>query len=121
MYFLKHWRAGILGILGSLLAGYLIVIQIDFDVLREAVTTARYEYVVPCIVLLLIGLVTRAMRWRLLLSDSLPLGRAFSIMNVAYLVNGVMPLRIGEVARAYLASRVQPPIPATAIVEYNHC
>jgi uncharacterized membrane protein YbhN (UPF0104 family) len=43
-------------------------------------------------------------------------------MNVAYLVNGVLPLRIGELARAYLATRATPPVPAlksfsTIIVE----
>jgi len=43
-------------------------------------------------------------------------------MNVAYLVNGVLPLRIGEVARMYLATRATPPVPplktaSTIIVE----
>jgi hypothetical protein len=43
-------------------------------------------------------------------------------MNVAYLVNGLLPLRIGEVARAYLATRSAPPVPvlkslSTIVVE----
>lgn len=88
----------------------------------EALRTARYEYVIPGIVFLLMGLVTRALRWYALLGGTLPLRRAFSIMNVAYLVNGVLPLRMGEVARIYLASQAQPPVPAlkcasTIIVE----
>jgi uncharacterized protein (TIRG00374 family) len=33
------------------------------------------------------------------------------MMNVAYLVNGILPLRIGEVARVYLATRADPPVP----------
>ena len=63
-------------------------------------------------IFLLLGLFTRAFRWRVLLANQLPFSRAFSIMNVAYLVNGVLPLRIGEVARIYLTTRVQKPIPA---------
>jgi hypothetical protein len=71
---------------------------------------------------LLLGLVTRALRWQVLLNGSLVLHRAFSIMNVAYLVNGVLPLRLGEVARVYLTTRLPKPIPvltttSTIIVE----
>jgi glycosyltransferase 2 family protein len=94
----------------------------DFSRLGTALQTARYIFLIPCIALLVAGLVTRAMRWRVLLSDGLPLGRAFSIMNVAYLVNGLLPLRMGEVARAFLATRANPPVPvfksvSTIIVE----
>lgn len=118
----KRWRIGLLGLLVSAAAVYFIASQTDFTLLRDALDQARWIYVVPCVVLLLVGLVARAIRWRLLLSGDLPLARAFHIMNVAYLVNGVLPLRIGEVARVYLATRAQPPVPVlkttgTIIVE----
>jgi glycosyltransferase 2 family protein len=108
---LKHWRIGLLGVVVSLLAIYLIVSQVDLNRLGVALRTARYEYVLPAALLLVAGLATRAARWRVLLSGALPLGRAFSITNVSYLVNGLLPLRIGEVARAVLANRVTPPVP----------
>lgn len=119
---IKHWRIGLLGLGVSLLAIYLIASEIDFSVLDDTVTHARWAYLIPCGILLLLGLVTRAARWRLLLSDGLPFWRTFHIMNVAYLVNGVLPLRIGEVARIYLATRSENPVPvfkcaSTIIVE----
>jgi glycosyltransferase 2 family protein len=122
LVFNKRWRIGLLGALVSLLAIYVIVSQINFSELRHALSVARYGYLLPCIALLLAGLVARAYRWRALLSDALPIGRAFSIMNVAYLVNNVLPLRIGELARVYLATRYDPPVPvfktlSTVIVE----
>jgi uncharacterized protein (TIRG00374 family) len=106
----------------SLAAVYFIIRQVDGTAFIEAVRQARYIYLLPSALLLLVGLVTRALRWRLLLDGALPLRRAFSIMNVAYLVNGVLPLRIGEVARVYLATRATPPVPvlqtaSTIIVE----
>jgi glycosyltransferase 2 family protein len=118
----KHWRIGLLGTLVSGLAIYFIVSQIDLDLLREALAAARFIYVLPCILLLIGGLVTRAIRWQLLLTGKLPLYRAFNIMNVAYLVNGILPLRAGEVARIYLAARARTPVPvfqcaSTIIVE----
>lgn len=115
-------KVGLLGIFVSLLALYFIVTQLNFELFWQALTTANYWYLLPCMIFLLLGLVTRALRWRVLLNDALPLRRTFSIMNVAYLVNGVLPLRIGEVARVYLVSRTHESIPmpttmSTIIVE----
>ncbi len=119
---MKRWRVGLLGLIVSLAAIYFIASQVNINQLKDAVVGARYIYVLPTVVFLLLGLVTRALRWQVLLSGDLPIKRTFSIMNVAYLVNGVLPLRIGEVARIYLATRATPPVPAmktasTIIVE----
>jgi uncharacterized protein (TIRG00374 family) len=108
---LKRWRIWGLGILVSLLATLFVLRELDFNLLGEALAQARFVYILPCIGLLLLGLFTRAMRWRVLLSGGLPFWRSFHIMNVAYLVNGVLPLRIGEVARIFLANRADPPVP----------
>jgi uncharacterized protein (TIRG00374 family) len=108
---LRHWRIGLVGIVASAIATYFILTEIDTNTLADALETAKFSWVIPCIILLLLGLVTRAMRWRVLLSNGLPFWRAFNIMNVAYLVNSILPLRIGEVARAYLATRLETPIP----------
>lgn len=108
---MKHWRSGLLGLAVSLLAVYFIVSQVDLEQLGRALVTARYEYMLPSALLLIAGLVTRAARWRVLLNRALPLKRAFSITNVSYLVNGLLPLRMGEVARAVLANRADPPVP----------
>ncbi len=107
----RHWRIGLLGLIVSLATIYFIVSQIDMVMLGAALRSARWIYLVPCVVLLVMGLLARAMRWRLLLNDALPFWRVFHIMNVAYLVNGVLPLRIGEVARVFLAYRADPPVP----------
>ena len=106
----------------SLLAVFFIASQIPFDLFQEVFISADYRYVIPAMVFLLLGLVTRALRWQALLSGQLPLLRTFSTMNVAYLVNGILPMRIGELTRIYLASRGERSVPAfhatsTIIVE----
>jgi uncharacterized protein (TIRG00374 family) len=118
----KRWRVGLLGLVVSLVAIYFIASQVNLNQLKDAIVSARYIYVLPTIAFLLLGLVTRAFRWQVLLNKELPFWRTFSIMNVAYLVNGVLPLRIGEVARMYLATRATPPVPplktaSTIVVE----
>ena len=120
--FVRHWRVGLLGGIASLLAVYFIISEIDFELLDSALASARYVYLLPGIAFLVAGLVARAIRWRLLLNGVLSANRSFHIMNIAYLVNGVLPLRIGELARAYLANRVEPPVPvfqsvSTIVVE----
>jgi uncharacterized protein (TIRG00374 family) len=73
------------------------------------------------ILLSLIGVVgaqaTRAVRWRGLLDDKIPLSSSFHILNVMMMMNQV-PLRVGEVARVLLATRSGVPLvtAATSIV-----
>ena len=122
MSWLRHIKVGILGIIVSLIAIYFIVVQINVERFISALVSADYRFLIPCMVFLLLGLFTRAIRWQVLLSHQLPFKRAFSIMNVAYLVNGVLPFRMGEVARIYLTTRVKNPIPvmqtaSTIVVE----
>ncbi len=118
----KHWRVLLLGSLVSLAAIYLVVKQINLQELGRALSQAQYGYVLPAAVLIVLGLAARAVRWRVLLNYVLPLWRSFNIINVTYLINGLVPFRLGELARAFLASRADPPVPmftsfSTIIVE----
>ncbi len=106
-------RYGILlGIGISLLTLALILTGVDLQRVRSALAEADYRFVLPAFALLVIGHVTRAVRWRALLMDRLPLLPAFSVLNISYLLNGALPFRLGEVARIFLATQAAPPIPA---------
>ena len=103
----RNTKIALFGAFISLLTIAFILSQIRLDLFGDALLSANYGYVIPCVVFLVLGLVTRALRWQVLLQEALPLRRAFSIMNVAYLVNGVLPLRLGELVRIYLTSHVE--------------
>jgi hypothetical protein len=45
-------------------------------------------------------LAARSMRWRILLGPAVDFGAAFAVTNVGYLVSNVLPLRLGDPARA---------------------
>ena len=77
----------------------------------SALRSADYGWVLVSMGIIVVGLFARGARWRALLGGALPFWRAFSITNVSYLVNSVLPLRIGELARAYLATQARPPVP----------
>jgi hypothetical protein len=108
---MKHWQIGLLGAVVSLLAVYFVASQMNIAEMTAAFSSARYEFLLLCALLLTLGLSTRAVRWQRLLGSRLTIWRAFHILNISYLVNGLLPLRIGEVGRIFLATRIEPPVP----------
>jgi hypothetical protein len=118
----SYGRVFALGAVISAVVIALVLSQLDLEQLGAALAQARWGYLIPTALLVAAGLACRAVRWRVLLSEALPLSRAFSILNVTYLINGIVPLRLGEVARAFLATRANPPVPvfhsaSTIVVE----
>jgi uncharacterized protein (TIRG00374 family) len=105
----KRWPGLILGVAVSAIAlAYLL--RRDLSGVKEELLHAHYWAVIPCIGLSLIGLWLRSLRWRVLLNGRIMPGDSFHILNVSYFINGVLPLRVGELARAVLAARLDPPI-----------
>lgn len=120
--FRRYWRVMLLGAVVSIVALYVLIANVDLNLLAAALKDARYIFILPSAALIVLGLFTRALRWRVMLFAALPLRRAFSILNVSYMVNAVVPFRAGELARAWLASRNEPPVPmfqsfSTIVVE----
>jgi hypothetical protein len=77
----------------------------DLARVAEALRTANHFYVLPALGLLYLGLLARAMSWRTILGQPIPFRRVLDALNEGYLLNNVLPFRLGEVARAYLISR----------------
>ena len=79
----------------------------DVGRVGEALGRANYAWLIPAVVLYLAGLWVRALRWRALLMPvrKLPLGSLFGILSIGFLVNNVLPARLGEIARAVLVGR----------------
>jgi hypothetical protein len=93
------------GTLVSLGALALILKDASLPELADRLARARYEWMIPNVLALLMGMWARAVRWRALLDGRLPTRRAFHIQNAGNLLNNVLPLRLGELGKAWLASR----------------
>jgi len=110
----------ILGIAVSLVAVYAVVryagltspanLRDFLGRLWEIYRGANYSYIAPALLLLLLINWARAYRWRLLVhaDQHLPLGRLFSIVNIGYLFNNILPAKAGELVRGYLVGRMIP-------------
>jgi uncharacterized membrane protein YbhN (UPF0104 family) len=119
---LKTGRPALIGVVVSTVVVVVFLTQIDLAELGAALAEARLIWLIPAAGAAVIGLALRALRWRALLGVPFSAWRAFHIVNIAYFANGILPLRLGELARAYLASRgdrAVPPLHAlsTVVVE----
>jgi len=100
----KHWST-LLGIGISLAALALAVRGMPLAEVRAALAGANYWYIFPAFAALLISFVTRAVRWQGLLRGRASLAETFHASNAGFLLNNLLPLRLGEFGRAYLLSR----------------
>lgn len=82
------------------------------DVLT-ALQQANYLYIFPALALIYAGQLARAMSWHTLLNRPIPFTRVFGALNAGYLLNNVLPFRLGELGRAYLIGRSQPNLRGT--------
>jgi len=77
---------------------------IDIDQLGPAFRIADFSWFPLVVVLFLATLFTRSMAWRTILKEQASIKESFLVLNQAYLLNNVLPFRLGELGRALLIS-----------------
>jgi uncharacterized protein (TIRG00374 family) len=86
----------------SLVALTLAVSGMDLDSFWTVIRRGLYLLLVPAFALQVCGIAFRSEGWRSLLGPPIGFRRAFAAINEGYLLNNVLPFRLGELARAYL-------------------
>jgi hypothetical protein len=76
----------------------------NFGEIAHALGEANYIFVLPAVIILVIIMGIKAIRWRYLLGSlkPVPLGPVFSVTIIGHMVDSLLPRPIGELARAYL-------------------
>lgn len=92
----------------SALALYVALHGVNFAEVGAALQQVHWGWLALTFALILVTLVIRAQRWRILLGRKLSLRDTFGLINIGYLVSGVLPLRAGDPARAVAASTRGP-------------
>lgn len=104
------WRV-VLGFAITLLLLWWVLRGVDFgEVLRE-IRGADYLLLTVAVAVVTAGFLIRALRWRVLLHPVRPdtgLRSRFAAVNIGFMANNLLPLRVGEFARAYAMSRLEP-------------
>jgi uncharacterized membrane protein YbhN (UPF0104 family) len=107
---MKRWQTLLLGVVISALTLAYALNGNDLSKLGQEFGRGNYLFLIPTLPVVVIGLGLRALRWQALLNDKIKLNRSFNIMNVGYLFSIWLPLRLNEVARSFLVTRLTPPI-----------
>jgi uncharacterized protein (TIRG00374 family) len=89
----------------SLIALVALIYFIDVGDVKEDLFQADYRYLIPVLALYILALMTRAIAWRILLLDAIPYRDVFLTLNAGYLLNNILPLRLGELGRALILGR----------------
>lgn len=81
--------------------------KVDMGRLWEALSLADYSWIVLAVPVYFVGVWLRAVRWHYLLSPvkALKASQLFSYTVLGFMANNVLPLRAGEIVRAYLLGK----------------
>jgi uncharacterized protein (TIRG00374 family) len=87
----------------SLVFLYFAFRKVDFPELWNVLKNAKYIYVIPNMILVLLAFWLRAFRWRYMVNPIKRIGMnsLFPSTMIGFMANNVFPLRIGEFVRAY--------------------
>jgi uncharacterized protein (TIRG00374 family) len=96
------------GIAISLVSLVAVFYFADLNKLRDALLLADVRLLVLAVGVTIIWLLVRALFWRTLLQEKASYPAVFWTMNEGYLLNNLLPFRLGEIARAFILSRKAP-------------
>jgi uncharacterized protein (TIRG00374 family) len=99
-------RSWIIGVVVSVTALVIAFWGVRPGRLLDALSGANYFFLVPASFTILLGLAARSRSWQILLNNRISLRRTFDALNEGYLLNTVLPFRLGELARSYIVSQV---------------
>lgn len=103
--FLKDAKRWLPGALVSILIIAAILYFVDFREMGQAIRTANYFLLAIALPLSLVWMMIRAIVWRTLLRNRASYRDVLYTEGEGYLMNSFLPLRLGELGRAFLLSR----------------
>lgn len=102
---MRSWRTW-LGFLISIVFLFLALRGQDFALIWDSLRNADYFWILPALLVYFIGVGLRAFRWDYLLRSMARISplKLFPIVVIGYMANNILPLRAGELVRAYALS-----------------
>jgi glycosyltransferase 2 family protein len=101
----SNWKRILPGLIISLAALVVVFSLIDLRKLGEAIQKADVRFLVLGILSEGVWLLVRGLVWRTLLQNKATYRQSFITINEGYLLNNILPFRLGELGRAFLIGR----------------
>ncbi len=105
----KMYLSLIIGGLFSAGMLYLAFRNVPMAELTAYIGTIGYAWIVPTVIIGILAFVLRAVRWQLILKESISLNfwQAFHPLMIGFMMNCVLPGRVGELARPVILKKEQ--------------
>lgn len=100
-----NWKRILPGLIISLVALVVVFSLIDLRKFREAIQQADVRFLLLGVLAEVLWLLVRGLVWRTLLQYKASYKDAFITINEGYLLNNILPFRLGEIGRAFLIGR----------------
>ena len=96
-------RRFVLGLAMSALFIGLFLYRVDLEEMWRALASADYRFIAPAVLFYLVSMGWRSLRWRTILRPlgRFPVSRVWPVIIVGYAANNLLPVRLGELVRAY--------------------
>ena len=98
------WRI-FFGFLVSLIALAVLFFLIDWNIFIAALQQANYVFILFALPIYIVSYLVRSRGWHIILMEEPPFKQVFLIEQAGYLMNNVLPFRLGELGRAALLGR----------------
>ena len=101
----NNWKRILPGLVVSLAALAVVFSMLDLRKFGQAILQADFRFLLTGILCEILWLLVRGFVWRTLLRNKASYYASFITINEGYLLNNILPFRLGEVGRAFLIGR----------------
>ena len=113
---MKHWGKAVLGMAVTVFLLWWVLRDVELADVMANISGGNFWLLGASIFVATFGFFIRALRWKVLLTPvrrETSLRSRFAGVSIGFMANNVLPARVGEFARAYAFSRLEP-VTATA-------
>ena len=92
-------------LLGFIISSFLVYYSIqsfNLNNFKEMIIKIDYKLIFLSIILLMISVYLRGLRWRILLDDNYSKNFLYKAQLIGYFGNNILPLRLGEILKSYI-------------------
>lgn len=107
----KHWGKALFGVVVTVLLLAWSLSGVEFGEVWANIRQGNMGLLAASVFVATFGFFIRALRWRVLLVPVNPntrLRSRFASVSIGFMANNILPARVGEFARAYAFSRMEP-------------
>lgn len=108
---MKNAGKAAVGLLVTVFLLWFVLKDVDFGEVLANIATGNMWLLAASVFVATFGFLIRALRWHVLLAPVLPESRLrsrFAGVSIGFMANNILPARMGEFARPYAFSRLEP-------------